>query len=161
MTDPAPTVAPGDPVFTGSLRLDDQLCFALYAASRHVTAIYRVALEPLGLTYPQYLVLLVLWEEEPLSVKRIMELLHLDYGTLTPLLKRLEASGHVTRSRRPQDERVVEVGLTPSGWALYDAATRVPAVITEALGISQDQLDQLREELFDVSGNITRHLRGA
>ncbi|MDQ2758727.1 MAG: MarR family transcriptional regulator [Actinomycetota bacterium] len=144
--------------------LSDQLCFALYAASRNVTAVYRVALEPLGLTYPQYLVMLVLWEHDGLLVGRIMQLLHLDYGTLTPLVKRLEASGLVLRrpadppTRRPADERVVDVRLTPHGTTLREPARKVPGIIGKALGITPDQRDHLRDELLDVSANVTRHL---
>ena len=93
------------------LRLDAQLCFALYAASRATTAAYREPLAELGLTYPQYLVLLVLWEEEGLSVKEIGQRLHLDSGTLTPVLKRLEEAGFVRRRRDAQDERQVRVEL--------------------------------------------------
>src|ERR671925_402329 len=95
-----------------SLLLDDQLCFALYAASRAVTNSYRPLLDELGLTYPQYLVMLVLWEHDAVPIKDVGAALELDYGTLTPLSKRLEASGLVQRQRRPDDERTVQVTLT-------------------------------------------------
>ena len=101
-----------------SLHLEDQLCFALYSASRAVTAAYAPLLEPLGLTYPQYLVMLVLWEGDASSVKAIGEQLELDSGTLTPLLKRLEAQGLVRRARSTEDERVVEIFLTTDGTVL-------------------------------------------
>lgn len=106
--------------------LDEQACFALYAASRAVTDTYRPLLGELGLTYPQYLVLLVLWESGDRPVKEIGERLHLDYGTLSPLLKRLEANGLVTRTRRPADERTVVVGLTEEGRSMRERATGVP-----------------------------------
>ena len=95
-----------------SLLLDDQMCFALYAASRAVTGLYRPQLESLGLTYPQYLVLLVLWEQGEVSVKEVGIALQLDYGTLTPLLKRLESNGLLRRERCPTDERAVNLTLT-------------------------------------------------
>ncbi|MCU0656327.1 MAG: MarR family transcriptional regulator [Polyangiaceae bacterium] len=108
------------------LRLDQQLCFALYAASRAVTRAYGPLLEPLGLTYPQYLVLLVLFEGEPRSVRELGEALGLDSGTLTPLLKRLEASGLVKRKRDAEDERVVRVSLTRKAMALHETLQDVP-----------------------------------
>src|SRR5215471_21059668 len=107
----------------GSLLLDEQLCFALYAASRAVTQRYRTLLEELGLTYPQYLVMLVLWEQGPATVKSLGDALQLDYGTLSPLLKRLAASGLVERKRRSEDERSVEVSLTPAGEELKTRAS--------------------------------------
>ncbi|WP_394828776.1 MarR family winged helix-turn-helix transcriptional regulator [Pendulispora albinea] len=108
------------------LRLDEQLCFALYSASRALTRAYADLLEPLGLTYPQYLVLLVLWEEDGATVKRLGERLELDSGTLTPVLKRLEQQGIVARRRSAEDERVVHVHLTAEGKALKSKARRVP-----------------------------------
>jgi len=109
-----------------ALALDQQLCFALYTASRAVTRAYGPLLEPLGLTYPQYLVMLVLWEEDGATVKRIGERLALDSGTLTPLLKRIEAAELVERHRSAADERVVTVHLTPAGRALRARARSVP-----------------------------------
>ncbi|MEW2160646.1 MarR family transcriptional regulator [Streptomyces sp. NPDC007189] len=98
-----------------SLLLDDQFCFTLYAASRAVTSVYRPLLDAVGLTYPQYLVMLVLWQQSTVPVKDLVTTLHLDYGTLTPLIKRLETNGLVRRQRRPEDGRVVEVTLTAPG----------------------------------------------
>lgn len=109
-----------------ALALDQQLCFALYTASRAVTRAYGPLLEPLGLTYPQYLVMLVLWEEDGATVKRIGERLALDSGTLTPLLKRMEAAELVERRRSAEDERVVTAHLTPAGRALRARARLVP-----------------------------------
>jgi len=108
------------------LRLDNQLCFSIYAASRAITRAYRPLLEPFGLTYPQYLVLLTLWEHEELSVNQIGRRLYLDSGTLTPLLKRMEASGFIERERVKTDERKVAVRLGPRGRQLRDVAIQIP-----------------------------------
>ena len=134
------------------VRLDEQLCFALYAASRLVTRAYRPLLEPLGLTYPQYLVLLVLWEEAPCreqaaSVGRLGERLRLDSGTLTPLLKRMEASGLVERSRSSADERVLEVRLTEAGRALERPAREVPLALLCESDAPASELVALRDRL--------------
>ena len=123
----------------GDLLLAEQACFALYSASRAVTDVYRPLLAKLGLTYPQYLVLLVLWEDEPRSVKRIAEALLLDYGTVSPLLKRLEARGLVARRRSEEDERTVTVGLTDEGWALRREVLDIPATIGCAMGLGADE----------------------
>ena len=135
-----------------SLALDDQLCFKLYAASRAVIRSYKPLLEPLGLTYPQYLVMLVLWEwqqqppEQP-TVKALGERLALDSGTLTPLLKRMEASGWVTRERDAADERRVRVRLTPAGRALRERAQHIPTSLLAGSGVTATQVRQLTAEL--------------
>jgi DNA-binding MarR family transcriptional regulator len=144
------------PVPSDHLNLDEQLCFALYAASRAMTAAYAPALEPLGVTYPQYLVLLVLWEQDGLRVSHIGERLHLDSATLTPLLKRLEAQGVVERRRSSRDERVVEVHLTAEGRALRRRATEVPKRMLSCAGMSPDAAVTLRRTLRQ----LTRKLRG-
>lgn len=128
-------------------RLDDQLCFALYTASRTVTAAYRPVLDELGITYPQYLVLLVLWEEGRCSVGHLGERLHLDSGTLSPLLKRLEAVGLVARQRSVDDERRVEVTLTPSGEQLEQRAACVPERLLASSEVSEADLAALRDAL--------------
>src|SRR5262245_48046559 len=115
-----------DPGETGSLLLDDQLCFGLYSASRAVTSLYRALLEPLDLTYPQYLVMLALWEHDKLQVKELGAALNLDSGTLSPLLKRLEKAGLVTRERQADDERSVRITLTEQGNSLRAKAERIP-----------------------------------
>lgn len=128
-------------------RLDDQLCFALYAATRAMTRAYRPALEALELTYPQYLVMLVLWEGDDLSVSALGERLMLDSGTLTPLLKRLEQRGLIARSRADEDERRVQIVLTEQGRALR---ARAPEVFNTLLCRTQrpvQELAQLREQL--------------
>ncbi|MFD9690589.1 MarR family winged helix-turn-helix transcriptional regulator [Kitasatospora sp. NPDC059088] len=126
------------------LRLDQQICFSLNAASRAFGGVYRVLLRDLGLTYPQYLVMLVLWEDGELPVKRIGERLRLDSGTLSPLLKRLEAAGLVRRERSPEDERSVTVSLTVEGAALRERAGQVPRRLLTATGLPVEDLAALR-----------------
>jgi DNA-binding MarR family transcriptional regulator len=139
----------------GSLALDDQLCFALYAASRAVTALYRPLLDALGLTYPQYLVLLVLWQRGSVPVKELGAALQLDYGTLTPLLKRLEAHGLLRRERRAEDERSVLITLTEEGAALRDRAAAVPGLIGSAMGLETAEFEQLHASLRRLTANVT------
>ena len=137
-----------------SLALDDQLCFALYAASRAVTGVYQPQLEALGLTYPQYLVLLVLWEHDGARVSGIGERLHLDSATLTPLLKRLEARGLVERRRSQVDERVVEIFLTARGKRLKTRAASVPKRLAQQARLPLAELQRLRDSLH----TLTREL---
>ncbi|MEU6068514.1 MULTISPECIES: MarR family winged helix-turn-helix transcriptional regulator [Streptomyces] len=132
----------------GSLLLDDQLCFALYAAQRAVTAAYRPLLDELGLTYPQYLVLLVLWERGETTVKELAAALRLDYGTVSPLLKRLEAAGLVCRERSARDERSVLVACTERGAELRERAARVPGALLTTTGLGTEEIARLREELW-------------
>ncbi|MGY1582712.1 MarR family winged helix-turn-helix transcriptional regulator [Streptomyces sp. MN13] len=129
------------------LRLDRQICFSLNAASRAFNGVYRVILKDLGLTYPQYLVMLVLWEHGHLPVKRLGEHLRLDSGTLSPLLKRLEAAGLVHRERSTRDERSVEVRLTEEGAALRERAAEVPRRIAAATGFDIEEIGALRARL--------------
>ncbi|MCX4738635.1 MarR family winged helix-turn-helix transcriptional regulator [Streptomyces antibioticus] len=131
----------------GSLLLDDQLCFALYAAQRAVTSAYRPLLDELGLTYPQYLVLLVLWERGETTVKELAAALRLDYGTVSPLLKRLEAAGLVRRERAARDERSVLVACTGRGEELKGRAARVPGALMAATDLADAEVARLREEL--------------
>jgi DNA-binding MarR family transcriptional regulator len=137
-------------VLKDPLALDRQVCFALAVASRSVIALYRPLLEPMGLTHPQYLVMLALWGREPLSVKDLSGLLGLDPGTLSPLLKRLEASGLVTRERDRRDERNLAVSLTAKGRALRSRAERIPPAIVERLGLPVSDLEQLHSVLTTV-----------
>ncbi|MFF7184861.1 MarR family winged helix-turn-helix transcriptional regulator [Streptomyces sp. NPDC008222] len=132
----------------GSLLLDEQLCFALYAAQRAVTAAYRPLLEELGLTYPQYLVLLVLWERGQTTVKELAGALRLDYGTVSPLLKRLQSAGLVRRERSARDERSVLVALTGRGEQLRERAESVPGALLAASGLGDPDVVRLREELW-------------
>lgn len=136
------------------LRLDNQICFALHAASRAFGTLYRTALRDLALTYPQYLVMLVLWEHGELPVKKIGEYLRLDSGTLSPLLKRLEAAGLVQRERSALDERSVTVRLTTTGDALRERAQRVPEQIASATGLSLTDLTDLRTRLNDLTATL-------
>jgi DNA-binding MarR family transcriptional regulator len=127
--------------------LSEQLCFDLYAASRAVTSAYRPALRELGLTYPQYLVLIVLWDEGPMNVRALGEQLRLDHGTLTPLLKRMEGAELVTRRRAESDERYVEIGLAPRGEALREHATRIQCDMKAAMDLTEDEFTQLQATL--------------
>ncbi|MFC4947408.1 MarR family winged helix-turn-helix transcriptional regulator [Pseudonocardia sp. GCM10023141] len=139
------------------LGIDDQLCFALYTASRAMTSCYRPLLDELGITYPQYLVLLVLWERGDTPVTGIGQALQLETGTLSPLLKRLEAMGLVTRTRQADDERSVLVALTVEGRALEDRGHAVQTGIGEAAGMTWAEMSELRETLHQ----LTDRLRGA
>ena len=132
------------------LRLDQQVCFALAVASRNVIALYRPILEPMGLTHPQYLVMLALWGESPLTVKQLGGLLSLEPATLSPLLKRLEAGGLVARQRRSDDERALAVSLTAEGLALRHRALDVPAQVIERLGMTLAELQDLHATLTRV-----------
>ncbi len=129
------------------LALDRQVCFALAVASRRVVALYRPLLEPMGLTHPQYLVMLALWEEEPLTVAELGRRLSLEPATLSPLLKRLEATGLVTRERDPHDERALAVRLTARGTATRAQATQVPPAVLERLQMDVGELEELRDGL--------------
>ncbi|WP_240121671.1 MULTISPECIES: MarR family winged helix-turn-helix transcriptional regulator [unclassified Streptomyces] len=150
MTPPPPAPAAED----DWLRLDHQICFSLHAASRAFNGVYRVILKDLGLTYPQYLVLLVLWERGELPVKKLGEHLRLDSGTLSPLLKRLEAAGLVRRERSARDERSVQVGLTEEGSALRERARQVPRRIAAATGCDVDEIRALRERLDELTAAL-------
>ncbi|WP_338415167.1 MarR family transcriptional regulator [uncultured Sphaerotilus sp.] len=129
------------------LALDRQLCFALYAASLAMTKRYRPLLEPLGLTYPQYLVMLAMWQRDGRSVGELGEAVSLDSGTLTPLLKRLESAGLVRRQRSREDERRVQVQLTEAGVALRQQALAIPPQLASAVGCSLDEIGALTGEL--------------
>jgi DNA-binding MarR family transcriptional regulator len=133
------------------LRLDQQICFSLNAASRAFGGVYRVILKDLRLTYPQYLVMLVLWEHGDLPVKKLGEHLRLDSGTLSPLLKRLETAGLVRRERSARDERSVEVRLTEQGVALRERALQVPRRIASATGFDLDEIRDLRTRLDELT----------
>ena len=142
-----PTNAPDAVPDEAFLRLDRQICFSLNAASRAFGGVYRVLLKELDLTYPQYLVLLVLWEHGELPVKRLGEHLRLDSGTLSPLLKRLEAAGLVRRERSARDERSVHVHLTGAGTQLRRKAVHVPLRIAAVTGFTLDEIEELRTRL--------------
>jgi DNA-binding MarR family transcriptional regulator len=149
---PTPPAAPSlDP-----LALENQFCFALYSASLAMTKTYKPYLDKLGLTYPQYLVMLVLWQQDDVLVKSIGEKLFLDSGTLTPLLKRLEASTLIARTRDESDERQVRITLTREGRALKKKAQGVPRQILCASGQEQKALEQLRTQLATIRNDLAR-----
>ncbi|MFD4372135.1 MarR family winged helix-turn-helix transcriptional regulator [Streptomyces sp. NPDC058486] len=136
------------------LRLDRQICFSLHAAARAFNGVYREALKELGLTYPQYLVMLVLWEHGELPVKGIGERLRLDSGTLSPLLKRLEAAGYVERRRSAEDERSVTARVTEAGAGLRERALGVPRRIAAATGLDLGEIAGLREQLGTLAARL-------
>jgi MarR family transcriptional regulator, organic hydroperoxide resistance regulator len=152
---PGTSEAPETSAEADLLALDRQVCFALAVASRSVIALYRPLLEPMGLTHPQYLVMLALWEESPLSVKQLSGLIQLDPGTLSPLLKRLESSGYVLRQRDPRDERSLAVTLTPAGQSLRAKALAIPPAIIDRLGMSLTELENLHKSLTRVIAAAT------
>ncbi|KAA6437966.1 MarR family transcriptional regulator [Agrococcus sediminis] len=127
------------------LALERQVCFALSVASRSVVGAYRPVLEPLGLSHPQYLVMLALWGSRPLSLRQLSEQLRLEPATLSPLVKRLEAAGLVERSRRADDVRTLDITLTERGVALREQALAVPTMMAERLGLDRDELAQLHQ----------------
>lgn len=136
-----------------ALKLDNQLCFPLYAASRKVVGAYTPLLKPLGLTYTQYIVFMVLWEQDNIPVGEIGARLCLDSGTLTPLLKKLEKSGYITRERRKEDERTVYVCLTEEGRRLKDKARDIPKTIGQCLPLEREEAEVLYRLLYKILGN--------
>ncbi|MGV9801457.1 MarR family winged helix-turn-helix transcriptional regulator [Mycobacterium sp. NPDC003449] len=142
-----------------ALALERQVCFALAVTNRAVLSVYRPLLEPLGLTHPQYLVMLALWDHHrsdaagppPLSVKRIARALQLDSATLSPMLKRLETLGLITRTRSTGDERATDIGLTPQGIALRDRAVAIPPAVVERLGVDMAELEELHRVLTRIN----------
>jgi DNA-binding MarR family transcriptional regulator len=134
--------------------LDEQLCFALYAASRAMTGAYRPGLDRLGLTYPQYLVMLVLWEHRSISVSELSERLQLSTGTLSPLLKRLENAGLLTRRRRTDDERLVQLTVTDTGLKLLYETVPVRAGMRKAVGMPDGEIRELLEQLTSLTGRL-------
>jgi DNA-binding MarR family transcriptional regulator len=135
---------------TDPLALEEQVCFALSVAARSVVAVYRPLLEPLGLTHPQYLVMLALWQHAPLSVRELSRLLQLDPGTLSPLLKRLEATGYLRRERDRADERSLAVTLTTAGQDLRSRAEQIPPAVVQRLGMPIEDLKHLQVALAQV-----------
>lgn len=135
------------------LRLENQLCFALVTAARNVVAVYRPILEPLGLTHPQYLVMLALWERAPRSLAELADELAMEPATLSPLVKRLEAQGRVVRARDEHDERVLRIGLTPAGEELRERALSVPAEVMSRVGMDVAEVGHLRDALWRFSGS--------
>jgi MarR family transcriptional regulator, organic hydroperoxide resistance regulator len=148
---PIETTSPtADDALADPLALERQVCFALSVAARTVVAVYRPWLEPMGLTHPQYLVMLALWQHGPLAVKDLSRLLQLDPGTVSPLVKRLEGSGLVRRDRDPRDDRALAIALTGEGRALRERAERIPSGIVDRLGLPLDELLSLQQALSRV-----------
>jgi len=141
----------------GELTLDNQVCFPLYAAANAVVRAYYPYLSEMGLTYPQFLVLMVLWEEDGLSIGEIGRRLHLETGTLTPVLKRMEAAGLVERRRSEEDERRVCVSLTPSGQAMREKAQDIPSRLMRRFDISHEHANLLKDILTDLVNRLDRH----
>lgn len=144
---------------TDEQALENQLCFALYAASRAMTGLYRSKLDALGITYPQYLVLAALWQRDERTVSDLCAALDLDSGTLSPLLKRLETAGFVTRRRSTADERRVEISLTDRGRDLRSAACHIPGRAEEISGMSTTELADLRKTLQRLTAALAAHPR--
>lgn len=137
------------------LKLDNQLCFAIYACAKEITGLYRPFLEPLGLTYTQYIALLVLWEKDDITLKELGAKLFLDSGTLTPVLKKMETAGLIVRERSQDDERSLRIRLTDSGWALKTAAYEIPEKVFCASHLSLDEAVLLRTHLHDMLRRMT------
>lgn len=141
-----------------SLELSEQLCFSLYTAQRLVTAAYRPILDALGLTYSQYVAMLVLWESSPITMGELGEQLGLDYGTVTPLVKRLEAAGLITREKRPEDQRSVRLHLTDAGTDLRSQAEGVPDTIADVMALQTEEFTTLKDSLEHLSDNVAERL---
>ena len=139
-----------------AMKLSNQLCFPLYAAARNVTGLYTPCLRPLGLTYTQYIVFLVLWEKDALTVGEIGERLMLDNGTLSPLLKKMEQAGYVERRRSQEDERVVVITLTEAGRALQEKAKDIPALVAGCIDLSPEKAQTLYALLYELLENQKR-----
>lgn len=139
---------------TPELMLDNQLCFTIYACSREFTKLYQPHMDKIGLTYSQYLVMIVLWERQQCTVKELGEALFLDSGTLTPLLKRLQAAGLILRERSLQDERKVLISLTEKGWALQGEAACIPGKMAEGTMLSADEFVALLGQFKDLLARV-------
>ncbi|UPQ75884.1 MarR family winged helix-turn-helix transcriptional regulator [Chryseobacterium nepalense] len=139
-----------------SLKLQNQLCFPLYVIAKEITGLYRPFLDELDITYPQYLVMMVLWENDGLSVNHIGEKLYLDSGTLTPLLKRLETKGFILRKRKKEDERVVEVFTTETGKALKAKACEIPEKIYKKIDVSKQDWIDLKTSVLKILNKIEK-----
>jgi len=139
-----------------TLQLENQICFPLYVIAKEITGLYRPFLDEIDITYPQYLVMMVLWENDGLAVNHIGEKLFLDSGTLTPLLKRLETKGIISRKRKKEDERVVEVFLTESGRQLQQKACEIPKKIQTKMGVETEDLLHLKETILKILNKIEK-----
>ena len=147
-----------DPKSQKALHLDQQLCFALYSTSLAMTKVYKPLLDKLGLTYPQYLIMLILWQNDGLALKDVGEQLQIDSGALTPVIKRMEAMGLLIRSRNPQNERTLEIRLTKTGWAMREQAAEVNQTIGLSCGMAEPEIHALRRELIELRSQLTKSL---
>jgi DNA-binding MarR family transcriptional regulator len=136
-----------------AMKLDNQLCFPLYAAARKITGLYTPYLKPLDLTYTQYIVLLVLWEQDEITVGELCHRLRLDSGTISPLLKKLEATGYILRTRKKEDERVVSIRLTEAGRALQEKAKEIPQKIGSCVKLAPEKAGALYALLYEILGD--------
>jgi MarR family transcriptional regulator, organic hydroperoxide resistance regulator len=148
-------------VIPAGLHLDAQLCFAVYSAAHAFNRAYKPVLDALNLTYPQYLVMLVLWEKDGLAVKDLGDRLFLDSGTLTPLLKRLESAGLVKRIRNPRDERLLQISLTAKGRSMREKAEEIPVRMGCAIGRPDEDIQRLKAELLQVRDALNKAAKGA
>lgn len=137
-------------------QLGNQLCFPLYVIAKEITGLYRPLLEELDITYPQYLVMMVLWEHQRLTVNQIGEKLFLDSGTITPMLKRLEAKSYIVRQRKIEDERVVEISLTDEGERLQDKACLIPEKMNDRLNLSENDVQELKQAISKLLDKINK-----
>ncbi|WP_379969205.1 MarR family winged helix-turn-helix transcriptional regulator [Epilithonimonas sp. UC225_85] len=138
------------------LKLDKQLCFSVYVLHREIMQCYRPILNDIGLTYPQYITMMTLWEKDDLTVNQVGEMLQLDNGTLTPLLKRLESKGYLTRKRSKEDERVVKIHLTEKGQKLKEKATCIPIELAKAMNLNLEEMMQLK----NLSDKVVQKING-
>ncbi|MCW4452538.1 MarR family transcriptional regulator [Kaistella sp. BT6-1-3] len=137
-------------------QIGNQLCFPLYVIAKEITGLYRPLLEELDITYPQYLVMMVLWEHQRLTVNQIGEKLFLDSGTITPMLKRLEAKSYIVRQRKIEDERVVEISLTDEGERLQDKACLIPEKMNDRLNLSETDVQELKHAISKILDKINK-----
>ncbi len=135
------------------MNLSDHLCFKTYAVSRYITSLYKPFLDEISLTYPQYLVMVVLWENGSMSISKIGKFLHLDNGTLTPLLKRMEQNGFLTRVRCSSDERIVQISLTEKGIKLKEKVSHIPKAVQDCIGLSSQKNAELLSRLNEIIDN--------
>lgn len=137
-----------------SIKLNNQVCFPLYACSKELVSQYGPHLKKLGLTYTQYIVMMVMWEHESVSSRELAEYVHLDYGTLTPVLKRLESAGYITRQRDPHDERLLLLSITDKGSALKEEAVKIPSCIAGRMGLTAEEFQTLYTLTYKALANM-------
>jgi MarR family transcriptional regulator, organic hydroperoxide resistance regulator len=152
------TITPLDAQSQKALQLDQQLCFALYSTSLAMTKVYKPLLDKLGLTYPQYLIMLILWQNDGLALKDVGEQLQIDSGALTPVIKRMEAMGLLVRTRNPHNERTLEIRLSKAGWAMREQAVQVNRTIGLSCGMAEAEIHGLRQELVQLRAELSKKL---